>query len=58
MEVYLIQMTKKLEKYIVEQNYLDTIISLPVGIIPGTQIRTSLIILKKNNRSNQKNKSY
>lgn len=45
---------QEIRKYIVEQNYLDTIIPLPVGIIPGTQIRTSLIILKKNNRSNQK----
>ena len=37
-----------IRKYLIENNYIDTIISLPNGILPFTNVGTSLIILKKN----------
>lgn len=37
-----------IRKYLIEKNYLDTIISLPKGIIPGTNTPCSLVIVKKN----------
>lgn len=39
---------KKIRKFLIDYNYLDTIIYLPAGIILGTGIGTSLLILKKN----------
>ena len=38
-----------IRKYLVENNYINTIISLPTGILPFTGVASSLIILKKNN---------
>ena len=35
-------------RYLVLNNYVDTIISLPIGILPSTAVKPSLIILKKN----------
>ena len=40
-------------RYLVLNNYVDTIISLPIGILPSTAVKPSLIILKKN-----RNKQY
>lgn len=37
-----------MRKYLVENNYIDTIICLPVGVLPFTGVASSLIILKKN----------
>ena len=34
-------------RYLVLNNYVDTIISLPIGILPSTAVKPSLIILKK-----------
>lgn len=38
---------KKIRKFLIDYNYLDAIICLPAGIILGTGIGTSLLILKK-----------
>lgn len=40
-------------RYLVLNNYVDTIISLPIGILPSTAVKPSLIILKKNRNKNQ-----
>lgn len=40
-------MDKKIRKFLIDYNYLDAIIYLPAGIILGTGIGTSLLILKK-----------
>ena len=42
---------KDIRKYLIEKNYLDTIIFLPGGIIPGTGVNCSLLIAKKNRDS-------
>ena len=39
---------KDIRKHLIKENYLDTIISLPDGIIPGTNVLCSLLIGKKN----------
>lgn len=39
---------KDIRRYLVENNYLDTIISLPAGIITSTGVKTSLLIIRKN----------
>lgn len=36
-------------KKLVEDSYIDAIIELPSGIIPGTAVTTALVVLKKNN---------
>lgn len=37
-----------IRKYLVENNYIDTIIFLPTGILPFSGVASSLVILKKN----------
>lgn len=37
-----------IRKYLVENNYVDAIISLPTGILPFAGVASSLLILKKN----------
>lgn len=39
---------EEIRKYLVTNNYIDTIISLPNGILPYTSVASSLVILKKN----------
>lgn len=39
---------EKVRMYLVENDYIDTIISLPNNILPFTMISVSLVILKKN----------
>ena len=39
-----------IRKYLIENNYIDTIISLPDGILPFSGVSTSLIILKKSRK--------
>lgn len=39
---------EEIRKYLVINNYIDTIISLPNGILPYTGVASSLVILKKN----------
>lgn len=41
-----------IRRYLITNNYINTIISLPNGILPFTNVGTSLIILKKNNEQN------
>lgn len=36
-----------IRKYLVENNYIDAIISLPTGILPFAGVASSLIILKR-----------
>lgn len=43
---------EEIRKYLVSNNYIDTIISLPNGILPYTGVATSLVILKKNKGNN------
>ena len=43
---------EEIRKYLLVNNYIDAIISLPVGIIPSSNVLTSLIILKKNRQNN------
>lgn len=38
-----------IRKYLIDNKYLNCILSLPSGILPFTNIKMSLIILKKNN---------
>lgn len=45
---------KEVRKYLIDKNYLDTIISLPSGIIPGTGVSCSLLIVKKNRSTQSK----
>lgn len=44
---------RDIRRYLIEENYLDTIISLPSGIIPSTGVGCSLLIAKKNRESTQ-----
>lgn len=44
---------RDIRRYLIEENYLDTIISLPGGIIPSTGIGCSLLIAKKNRELKQ-----
>ena len=39
---------EEVRKYLVENNYIDTIIGLPQGILPNSRVATSIVILKKN----------
>lgn len=48
------QADEEIRKYFVEQDYLEAIISLPLGIIPGIRIPTSLLIFKKEKKIKQK----
>ena len=41
-----------IRRYLITNNYINTIVSLPNGILPFTNVGTSLIILKKNNKQN------
>lgn len=42
---------EEVRRYLVYNNYIDTIISLPTGILPYSNVTTSLIILKKNRKN-------
>lgn len=43
----------KIRKYLVENNYIDTVIQLPPDLFFGTSIATCIIILKKNKTDNK-----
>lgn len=45
--------TKKLRKYLVENNLLDTVIGFPGGLLFNTAIPFSVIILRKSKESNE-----
>ena len=42
---------EEVRRYLIANNYIDTVISLPIGILPSTAVKPSLIILKKNRSS-------
>lgn len=44
---------EEIRKYLVDNNYIDTIISLPHGILPYSGVATSLVVLKKNRKDYQ-----
>lgn len=39
---------EEVRRYLISNNFIDTIISLPTGILPSSGVKASLIILKKN----------
>ena len=41
---------QKIRKYLVENNYIDTVIQLPPDLFFGTTIATSILVLKKNKK--------
>ena len=43
---------QKIRKYLVENNYIDTVIQLPPDLFFGTTIATCIIVLKKSKRDN------
>lgn len=43
---------QKIRKYLVENNFIDTIISLPSNLFFGTSIATYIMVLKKNKQDN------
>ena len=44
---------QKIRKYLVENNYVDTVIQLPPDLFFGTTIATCIIVLKKSKRDNK-----
>jgi len=44
---------QKIRKYLVENNYIDTVIQLPPDLFFGTGIATCIIVLKKNKTDNK-----
>ncbi|AKV55317.1 Type I restriction-modification system N6-adenine DNA methyltransferase (M) subunit of unknown recognition sequence [Bifidobacterium actinocoloniiforme DSM 22766] len=43
---------RKIRKYLVDNNYVDTVIQLPSNLFFGTTIATCIIVLKKSKRDN------
>jgi len=43
---------QKIRKYLVDNNYVDTVIQLPTNLFFGTSIATCIIVLKKSKRDN------
>ncbi len=43
---------KKIRKYLVDNNYIDTVIQLPPDLFFGTTIATCIIVLKKSKKDN------
>lgn len=44
---------QKIRKYLVDNNYVDTVIQLPPDLFFGTNIATCIIVLKKSKRDNK-----
>lgn len=44
---------QKIRKYLVENNYIDTVIQLPPDLFFGTTIATCIIVLKKSKKDNK-----
>lgn len=44
---------QKIRKYLIDNNYIDTIIQLPPDLFFGTTIATAIMVLKKNKTDNQ-----
>ena len=43
---------QKIRKYLVDNNYIDTVIQLPPDLFYGTTIATCIIVLKKSKKNN------
>ena len=43
---------RKIRKYLIDNNYVDTVIQLPADLFFGTTIATSIIVLKKSKKDN------
>ncbi|MFO1473348.1 MAG: N-6 DNA methylase [Lysobacterales bacterium] len=43
---------QKIRKYLIDNNYVDTVIQLPPDLFFGTTIATCIIVLKKSKRDN------
>ncbi|HOE76970.1 MAG TPA: N-6 DNA methylase, partial [Rectinema sp.] len=43
---------QKIRKYLIDNNYIDTVIQLPPDLFFGTTIATCIIVLKKSKRDN------
>ncbi len=44
---------RKIRKYLIDNNYIDTVIQLPPDLFFGTTIATCIIVLKKSKKDNQ-----
>ncbi len=44
---------RKIRKYLIDNNYIDTVIQLPPDLFFGTSIATCIIVLKKSKKDNQ-----
>ena len=44
---------QKIRKYLIEQNYIDTVIQLPSDLFFGTKIATCIFVLKKSKKDNK-----
>lgn len=44
---------KKIRKYLVDNNYVDTVIQLPADLFFGTGIQTCILVLKKSKKDNK-----
>ena len=44
---------QKIRKYLIDNNYIDAVIQLPVDLFFGTSIPTCIIVLKKSKRDNK-----
>ncbi len=44
---------KKIRKYLIDNNYIDTVIQLPPDLFFGTSIATCVIVLKKSKKDNK-----
>ncbi len=44
---------QKIRRYLVENNYVDTVIQLPANLFFGVSIATCIIVLRKNKRENK-----
>jgi len=44
---------KKIRKYLVDNNYIDTVIQLPANLFFGVSIATCIIVLKKSKKDNK-----
>ena len=42
---------EKIRRQMIDDNYIDAVIEFPIGVIPGTAVKTALVIFKKHRSS-------
>lgn len=42
----------KIREQMIKDNYIDTVIEMPVGILPNTNVKTALVLFKKGRKEN------